>query len=207
MPINWITKDGRRIPLNSGGKFSSQRIERFELQKFVNLNAACPVCQQKVVYYQNSNGSRVFFDDLGWPWEKHECTDNRQRNAHIRDKSRMFSQSIMLHDGRQLAALSNGYLVGYYDENDESKSFALLRLRTSRATVIYVECAYRENGIFWDELEKAPFFFWEKSCSAHDFMLWFFSPIDNEGRSDIRMIVVRRTTIPFEDCVRAFRRS
>lgn len=43
---------------------------------FVIPNAFCPVCLEKVYYYQNQYGSRVFFDELGWPWPKHPCTDN-----------------------------------------------------------------------------------------------------------------------------------
>lgn len=42
---------------------------------FVSPNASCPVCGAKVYFYQNSHGSRVFFDELGWPWPKHSCTD------------------------------------------------------------------------------------------------------------------------------------
>ena len=44
---------------------------------FVNPNAKCPVCSLPVFYYQNSFGSKVYFDDLGPPWPKHPCTDNR----------------------------------------------------------------------------------------------------------------------------------
>ena len=43
---------------------------------FVVPNAKCPVCSESVYYYQNEHGSRVFFDELGWPWPKHPCTDN-----------------------------------------------------------------------------------------------------------------------------------
>lgn len=42
---------------------------------FVNPNASCPVCGASVFFYSNSNGSRVFFDELGPPWSKHPCTD------------------------------------------------------------------------------------------------------------------------------------
>ncbi|MBJ6125395.1 hypothetical protein [Microvirga splendida] len=38
-------------------------------------NATCPVCGVRVYFYANSNGSRVFFDDVGPPWPKHPCTD------------------------------------------------------------------------------------------------------------------------------------
>ena len=47
----------------------------FQSSCFVNPNAKCPVCGQGVYYYQNSFGSRVYFDDLGPPWPKHPCTD------------------------------------------------------------------------------------------------------------------------------------
>jgi hypothetical protein len=43
----------------------------------VQPNATCPVCGDRVFYYANKFGSRVFFDELGWPWPKHACTDRR----------------------------------------------------------------------------------------------------------------------------------
>lgn len=42
---------------------------------FVNPNAQCPVCGAAVFFYQNSLGSRVYFDQLGPPWPKHPCTN------------------------------------------------------------------------------------------------------------------------------------
>lgn len=39
-----------------------------------NRNAQCPVCGQNIYFYQNENGSAVFFDELGPPWPKHPCT-------------------------------------------------------------------------------------------------------------------------------------
>jgi len=47
---------------------------------FVSPNAKCPVCGAIVFFYQNKHGSRVFFDDLGPPWPKHPCTDNRRKS-------------------------------------------------------------------------------------------------------------------------------
>ena len=44
---------------------------------YVNPNAKCPVCGCPVFYYQSPDGGRVFFDELGPPWPKHPCTDNR----------------------------------------------------------------------------------------------------------------------------------
>lgn len=48
---------------------------------FVNPNANCPVCGQLVFFCQLENGGRVFFDELGPPWEKHPCTDNSTHKA------------------------------------------------------------------------------------------------------------------------------
>lgn len=43
---------------------------------YLNPNAHCPVCGETVYFYQSPYGGRVFFDDVGWPWPKHGCTDN-----------------------------------------------------------------------------------------------------------------------------------
>jgi hypothetical protein len=45
---------------------------------YVNPNARCPVCGCSVYFYRSPYNGRVYFDDLGWPWPKHGCTDNRQ---------------------------------------------------------------------------------------------------------------------------------
>jgi hypothetical protein len=48
-------------------------------------NARCPVCGAKVFFYQSPFGGRVFFDELGPPWQKHPCTSKiRQSMAVIR---------------------------------------------------------------------------------------------------------------------------
>jgi hypothetical protein len=43
---------------------------------YVNPNAHCPVCEEVVFFYRSPYNGRVFFDELGWPWPKHGCTDN-----------------------------------------------------------------------------------------------------------------------------------
>lgn len=47
------------------------------VESYVNPNAHCPVCGRSVFFYRSPYNGRVFFDDLGWPWPKHGCTDNR----------------------------------------------------------------------------------------------------------------------------------
>lgn len=46
------------------------------IASYVNPNASCPVCGDRVFFYQSPYGGRVFFDELGPPWPKHPCTDN-----------------------------------------------------------------------------------------------------------------------------------
>ena len=57
-------------------------------------NAICPVCGQAVFFYQNENGSRVFFDQLGPPWLKHPCTDIQS----VPIARRTQSQAVLEHD-------------------------------------------------------------------------------------------------------------
>lgn len=71
-----IHVDGRWCPGYRSGP-SAQTPKAFAtVASYVNPNAHCPVCRKQVFYYQSPHGGRVFFDNLGWPWEKHPCTDN-----------------------------------------------------------------------------------------------------------------------------------
>lgn len=64
----------------SGGKSSSPFKSS---ESYVNPNAHCPVCGDRVFFYRSPFGGRVFFNDLGWPWPKHDCTDNPQSQSGI----------------------------------------------------------------------------------------------------------------------------
>ncbi len=46
------------------------------ITSFVDPNACCPVCRDRVFFYRSPFDGRVFFDELGPPWPKHPCTDN-----------------------------------------------------------------------------------------------------------------------------------
>jgi hypothetical protein len=48
------------------------------VESYFNPNAHCPVCFAPVYFYRSPYNGRVFFDDIGWPWLKHGCTDNRR---------------------------------------------------------------------------------------------------------------------------------
>lgn len=84
---------------SSGGWSAIRRTSEGEVFEFpfvnypsyVNPNARCPVCGDPVYFYQSPYGGRVFFNELGPPWEKHGCTDNpaiRQHFATAESRSR-----------------------------------------------------------------------------------------------------------------------
>ena len=84
--LHWVTEhDVERDEWNStGGREEKRDYFRSRLRelradgsataRYVNPNAECPVCGAAVFFYQNSYGSRVFFDELGKPWPRHPCT-------------------------------------------------------------------------------------------------------------------------------------
>ena len=56
---------------------------RGTVESYVNPNAHCPVCGALVYFYRSPFDGRVYFDDLGWPWPKHSCTDNGQEPRRV----------------------------------------------------------------------------------------------------------------------------
>ena len=54
--------------------FSAQ--SKFQtVDSYLDPNARCPECGASVFFYRSPHNGRVFFDDVGWPWPKHPCTD------------------------------------------------------------------------------------------------------------------------------------
>lgn len=54
-------------------KFSDGCIELEDDVSSKTFEVECKYCGQKIFYYENKYGSKVFFNCLGNPWEKHEC--------------------------------------------------------------------------------------------------------------------------------------
>ena len=71
-----IHVDGGWCPGSRGAPAAATPRTFARTVSYVNPNAHCPVCRKQVYFYQSPHGGRVFFDDLGWPWPKHGCTDN-----------------------------------------------------------------------------------------------------------------------------------
>lgn len=76
------------IKFIDGKRISFVRIQNGETIKELDLlsktkSTICGFCGQEIFYYENKYGSKVFFNYLGKPWEKHECgkylEDNRNK--------------------------------------------------------------------------------------------------------------------------------
>jgi hypothetical protein len=96
-PIVFRYMDGRPTPIHVNGNWcrgyrqagAPQENRPFRtIQSYVNPNALCPVCGESVYFYQSPHGGRVFFNDLGWPWPKHGCTDNKQQVRRLATRDR-----------------------------------------------------------------------------------------------------------------------
>lgn len=99
--ITFRKVDGKTIPIHlsggcTGGYGGGRRVHYVaqpvaasavfdEPRSYLSPNAKCPVCGKSVFFYQSEHGGRVFFDDVGWPWPKHPCTDSAaaQQNTKI----------------------------------------------------------------------------------------------------------------------------
>ena len=81
--LTWVSEHGVRRDEWDRGSTLIQGVTTSASSAFVYPNASCPVCGDEVFFYQNSSGSKVFFDEIGHPWPKHPCTDNSQFNTLI----------------------------------------------------------------------------------------------------------------------------
>lgn len=97
--ISFRTVNGQVVPIHPGGGWHCSgasisggndstpppkpTIRRYyrDHRSYTDPNANCPVCRQRVFYYESEDGGRVFFDDMGPPWPRHPCTDNQVDQA------------------------------------------------------------------------------------------------------------------------------
>ncbi|WP_141133898.1 hypothetical protein [Sphingopyxis indica] len=93
--------DGRSTPIHLHGGWCSSSSDSSgpkstvafqSRESYTDPNAHCPVCGALVFFYQSPHGGRVFFDNLGWPWPKHPCTDNPKSQS-TKVKTRIASLS------------------------------------------------------------------------------------------------------------------
>jgi hypothetical protein len=126
--IEFRYMDGRPTPIHVNGGWceGSKVVVRSRngkpfssVESYTYPNAGCPVCGANVFFYQNVHGSRVFFDDLGWPWPKHVCTDNPAAQ----------SGQISQPKKRKSAQSGKAGLFAIYELADVSEDMEALRLK------------------------------------------------------------------------------
>lgn len=158
--------DGRATPIHVNGGWcagydSSRRQISTKLfgtyVSYVNPNARCPVCNEKVFFYQSPYGGRVFFDDLGWPWPKHGCTDNpHAQNGKVERLTQTLHKSFRTTDGEPLRVFERAELT-----NEEGAVH--LKLTEVGAPLVVLRLliaaqALKDSNIRFQDLESAPAF-------------------------------------------------
>ena len=79
---HWVTRDEwDRFALQNRIPQKSYTIEQTQFSGFTIPNATCPICGESVFYYENMNGSKVWFDDLGPPWPIHGCFEENNSST------------------------------------------------------------------------------------------------------------------------------
>lgn len=124
---------------------------------YVNPNANCPVCGKVVFFYQSPHGGRVFFDDLGWPWPKHPCTDNsRSQKDHVRFIARQSERPFKNSDGHTLDVYRLQGII-----NHAERLFEIILKNTiglSVLRIILIRDGQISDDEFLDEIRSAPSF-------------------------------------------------
>lgn len=69
----WGGSSGHTGSWSSGSGLLDWRVRLREYTDGLTFPSACRWCGQDVYIYTNEWGSFVVFDELGWPWPKHEC--------------------------------------------------------------------------------------------------------------------------------------
>lgn len=155
-PIIFRHVDGVLKPIHlqggwcSGASNSSDDRPYRSVEEYTNPNAYCPVCGEKVFFYQSYNGGRVFFDNLGWPWPKHPCTDNGRNLGKTPPKTRG-DIAIKNREGNTLHI----YDLGDLQEFPKKSIFTLRNVRKgSRLDLSYSPSGLKKAGLeisdFWD---------------------------------------------------------
>ncbi len=156
--------DGRPTPIHVnggwctgyGGKSESSARPFASSESYVNPNAYCPVCGDKVFFYKSPFGGRVFFNDLGWPWDKHSCTDNpRSQSGHVQRLTPTRNKTFR---NKQNEPLDLFELV-LADEDKEAVHLKFRRI--GQLIVFHVSVPHRvlrANGVTVKDLQSAPSF-------------------------------------------------
>lgn len=125
---------------------------------YINPNAYCPICGQSVYFYQSPYGGRVFFDDVGWPWPKHPCTDRKAaqtRPVHKTKIATIRGISLRNESGQQLDV----YALAKMARNGEGWDLKFARTRDHRVFRGYLsDKQMKSEKLVEDDFRHAPSF-------------------------------------------------
>ena len=79
------------------------------LAAYTDPTARCPVCDARVFFYRSPDNGRVFFDQLGPPWPKHECTT---RDIWSADRVNTDQRQTWLADWRPIGKMERRTYLG-----------------------------------------------------------------------------------------------
>lgn len=166
--------DGRPTPIHvNGNRCRGYRVAKSaspgpfrSLKSYVVPNASCPVCGETVFFYQSPHGGRVFFNNLGWPWPKHECTDNKNAKGSPQSKRRTGNiYALRNRSGGRLAL----YDLDDTDQSDRYWKFVFRRQDTNKRRTAYLtKAAMKKGGLRTDDFFDAPSFLVDLDESAGD---------------------------------------
>lgn len=172
-PIVFRYVDGRSTPIHTNGGWCqgfkvsgapANSLPFRSLRSYVVPNASCPVCGETVFFYQSPNGGKVFFDDLGWPWPKHPCTNNQSPAGKPTRPKR--SGNILVfraRDGAQLAV----YDLDDFEDLGGRYKFIFRRQDSNKLrTGILKEATLKKGKLKLDDFFDAPSFVVDLERSA-----------------------------------------
>jgi hypothetical protein len=108
-----------------------------------------------VYFYANSYGSRVFFDDLGPPWPKHPCTNNRS-------PSQFFESDFRIWRFRE-SNVGNKKPEKFVGDRKGWKAFEILRSICFRLEIKHLSTARKfETDLMRDQLPEMGSYVWLK---------------------------------------------
>jgi hypothetical protein len=165
--IEFRSVDGQTTPIHVNGGWcagypsapSGRSAKPYEsVVSYVNPNAHCPVCGETVFFYQNPFGGRVFFDDLGWPWPKHGCTDNTKSQAGpVKPAAQRSRKPFFLSKAGE--ALHVYRIVEHTSETDAiSLKFSRVDQPLMAFRLSIPRTLLKANDVTLDDLQRAPAF-------------------------------------------------
>ena len=160
--FRWVGGVVRPIHVNggwcSGGseRDSSRARSSFDTaQSYLDPNARCPVCGALVFFYRSPHNGRVFFDDVGWPWPKHPCTDKYQGqdNQITKPNTGHYRVNLINQEGKPLDV----YRAKQFTERERD---LLIRLKNAvrgpPVVVLVARAAMHAKGVKIEDIKEVP---------------------------------------------------